>query len=119
MRKILLGTAGIAFAALANVLPAAPASASANWGAIAVSGDGDLGWAWNYDSESAASQAAEAKCGYSDCSTVASFTGCGSVAYSASMNKYTGGYGSTPAEAESSALWYGDSTIVRAAICND
>lgn len=35
------------------------------------------------------------------------------------MNKYTGGYGSTPAEAESSALWYGDSTIVRAAICND
>ncbi|WP_194853149.1 DUF4189 domain-containing protein [Nocardia sp. SYP-A9097] len=119
MRKILLGTAGIGFAATALLLPAAPASAAAGWGAIAISGNGDLGWALNYDTETEASMAAEDKCDFADCSTVTSFTGCGAVAYSASMNKYSGGYGPTPLEAETSARWYSDSNIVRAAVCND
>lgn len=119
MRKILLGTAGIAVAALTAVLPATPAQATAYWGAIAVSGNGDLGWSWNYESENAASKAAEAKCGFSDCSTVTSFTGCGAVAFSELMNKYTGGYGVTPIEAENSARWYSDSVLVHEAICNE
>ncbi|MGV9410814.1 DUF4189 domain-containing protein [Nocardia sp. NPDC003693] len=119
MRKILLGTAGISFAALATLLPAAPAQAYTYWGAIAVSSNGDLGWSWNYDTEAGASRAAEDKCGYSDCSTVTTFTGCGAVAYSEIMNKYTGGYGATRVEAENGARWYSDSVLVHDAVCNE
>ncbi|MFC9999472.1 DUF4189 domain-containing protein [Nocardia sp. NPDC127526] len=119
MRKILIGLAGVAFATLATVLPAAPAQAyTGYWGAMAVSGDGDLGWSWNYQSESAANDAALEKCGYGSCSIVTTFTDCGAVAYSEFMNKYTGGYGATPYEAESDAKWYHDSYIVKEAICN-
>ncbi|MEC3954314.1 DUF4189 domain-containing protein [Nocardia sp. CDC153] len=120
MRKTLFALTGLAFATAAAVLPTAPAQAApASWGAIAVSDNGDLGWAWNYDTEGEASQAAVDKCGRASCSTITTFTGCGAAAFSNSMNKYTGGYGATPSEAESSALWYPDSYLVRAAICND
>ncbi|WP_433565652.1 DUF4189 domain-containing protein [Nocardia sp. CA-151230] len=120
MRKTLFALSGLAFATAAAVLPAAPAqAASGSWGAIAVSDYGDLGWSWNYDTEGSASQAAVDKCAKASCSTVTTFTGCGAVAFSDSMNKYTGGYGATPADAENSAKWYSDSYLVRTAICND
>lgn len=120
MRKTLLALTGLTAVTAAAVLPVASAQADASsWGAIAVSGNGDLGWAYNYDTETSASQAAEDKCGKADCSTITTFQGCGAAAFSQSMNKYTGGYGATPIDAENNAKWYPDSTIVRAAICND
>ncbi|GAB0106201.1 hypothetical protein JMUB6875_51840 [Nocardia sp. JMUB6875] len=119
MRKTLFTLTGLAVATAAAVLPAAPANAAGAWGAIAVSDNGDLGWAWNYDTEGSASQAAVDKCGRLSCSVITTFTGCGAAAFSNSMNKYTGGYGATPDAAESSALWYSDSYLVRTAICND
>ncbi|APB00359.1 DUF4189 domain-containing protein [Nocardia seriolae] len=119
MRKTLLALTGLAFATAAAILPAAPAQAAGAWGAIAVSDYGDLGWAWNYDTEGQANQAAIDKCAQASCTVITTFPQCGAAAFSNSMNKYTGGYGATPSAAENSALWYSDSYIVRAAICND
>ncbi|MFE3190056.1 DUF4189 domain-containing protein [Nocardia sp. NPDC059240] len=120
MRKTLLALSGIALTTAAIMLPTAPAqAASGAWGAIAVSDNGDLGWGWNYDTEDQANQAAIDKCGVASCSVITTFPKCGAAAFSNSMNKYTGGFGDTPAAAEQNAEWYGDSVIVRAAICND
>ncbi|MVU76738.1 DUF4189 domain-containing protein [Nocardia sp. ET3-3] len=120
MRKTLYALSGLAFATAAAVLPTAPAQAAGGaWGAIAVSDYGDLGWAWNYDTEDEANQAAVDKCAKASCSVITTFPQCGAAAFSNSMNKYTGGYGATPEDAEANARWYPDSTIVRTAICND
>ncbi len=101
-------TAAAAVAVIAastfSVIESAPAGAVTGYGAIAYSSTGASGWAVDYPSASAAAQAAENQCGYTDCQALTTFTGCGAVARSNSQSLVHGGHGTTLARAEASAL---------------
>ncbi|MGA5462466.1 DUF4189 domain-containing protein [Mycobacterium sp. NPDC050041] len=89
-------------AASFSTVTSAPANAALYYGAIAYSGNGASGTAYNYSSRSEAETLAELVCGYTDCDTLTSFTGCGAVARN-STQAY-GGSGPTLAAAQRKAL---------------
>ena len=93
----------IAAAVLTVAVSAPAANAYTNYyGAIAVSSNGATGRAWDYSSETAASNAAESFCGYTDCESLTTFVnGCGAIAYDGST--YQGGRGDSLWEAQRSA----------------
>ena len=102
MKYATLALAAVAAAATVSISTAAEADAALYYGAIAYSPNGSAGTAYNYPSRGEAEAVAEAICGYSNCKTLTSFTGCGAVAESATQ--YVGGSGPTLFTAQQSAL---------------
>ncbi len=101
----MIGTAGLAIAAIAatQVLSATAASASDMYGAIATNEDGAWGYTYNYPSQAQAEAAALSKCGRSDCVVRVWFkNACGAVAESGTRLGW--GWGESRAEAEGQAL---------------
>jgi hypothetical protein len=111
-----VGTAA-AVTAISSVL-APTAQADTEYGAIAVSPSASVaGKAWDAPTRPSAESGAMSYCGHSDCKVLASFRGCGAIAYNG--NAYQGGYGNSLATAELDALGtLGGGSIVSWA-CND
>ncbi len=114
-----VGTAAAVTAISTTLAPAA--SATDEWGAIAISVSAQVaGKTWDAPSESAAKSSAMSYCGESDCQVLVTFrspvNNCGAVA--ANNGRYHGGYGATLAAAEQDAInQVGGGTVVSWA-CN-
>ncbi|MUL48436.1 DUF4189 domain-containing protein [Mycobacterium sp. CBMA293] len=103
-RRAAVAAVAMVAASTFSVIESTPAGAAGGYGAIAYSSNGASGWATGYASRQDAGQAAVNLCGYTDCSVLTSFTGCGAVARSSSASVAQGGSGTTLARAETRAL---------------
>jgi Domain of unknown function (DUF4189) len=101
-RRFTVAIASMATAAAITVALAPAADAADQYGSIAYSGNGSWGRAWDYPTPAAAQATAVKSCGYSDCTPLTTFTGCGAVAYNGKT--YQGGHGDTLSAAMNSAL---------------
>lgn len=103
-RRVAVAAVAVMAASTFTVIESAPAGAVSGYGAISYSSNGAAGWATGYPTRQAAGDAANTSCGYTDCSVLTSFTGCGAVARSSSASLAQGGSGTTLARAEARAL---------------
>ncbi|MUL78900.1 DUF4189 domain-containing protein [Mycolicibacterium sp. CBMA 226] len=103
-RRAAVAAVAVMAASSFTVIESAPAGAVSGYGAIAYSSNGASGWAIDYPSRAEAQQAAINSCGYTDCTALTTFTGCGAVARSNSASAAQGGQGTTLARAEARAL---------------
>ncbi|WP_071288297.1 DUF4189 domain-containing protein [Mycolicibacterium llatzerense] len=103
-RRAAVAAVAMVAASAFSVIESSPAGAVSGYGAIAYSSNGASGWSVDYPSRQAAGEAAVNTCGYTDCSVLTSFTGCGAVARSSSASVAQGGSGTTLARAEARAL---------------
>lgn len=101
-KRVAFLAAGVMAVGLVSEVSAPAAEAAVHYGAIAYSSNGANGRAWDYPSRSSAEAAAINSCGYTDCSVLTSFTGCGAVAYNGRL--YYGGSGPTLSAAQNRAL---------------
>ncbi len=90
-RRFAAAVAALTTAVATTVALAPAASAGSGWGAIAYAHSGAWGRSWDYPTQSSAQATALNSCGYSDCSVLTTFTGCGAVA--ANGWRYQGGNG--------------------------